>query len=67
MPIVNYVREHRRFIDYASDEQLTSGERLLWYALMEIMNQRAQGRDWPEGFIISTVLSLQQLRMNSAQ
>ena len=51
MPIVNYVREHRRFIDYASDEQLTSGERLLWYALMEIMNQRAQGRDWPEGFI----------------
>ena len=51
MPIVNYVREHTRFIEYATDENLTSGERLLWYALMHIMNMHAQGNVWPEDFI----------------
>lgn len=51
MPIVNYVREHTRFIEYASDEKLTSSERLLWYALMHIMNQRAQGNVWPDDFV----------------
>ena len=51
MPIVNYVREHIRFMEYATDEHLTSGERLLWYALMHIMNQRAQGKVWPDEFI----------------
>ncbi len=51
MPIVNYVREHMRFIEYASDEGLSSGERLVWYALMHIINGRAQGSIWPEGFI----------------
>lgn len=51
MPIVNYVREHMRFIEYASDERLTGSERLLWYALMHIMNQRAQGHIWPDEFI----------------
>lgn len=51
MPIVNYIREHRRFIQYASDEKLTANERLLWYALMEIMNQRADGCVWPDDFI----------------
>ena len=51
MPIVNYIREHRRFIQYASDEKLTANERLLWYALMEIFNQRADGNDWPDDFI----------------
>lgn len=51
MPIVNYVREHRRFIKYASDEKLTASERLLWYALMEIMNQEAEGNVWPDDFI----------------
>ena len=51
MPIVNYVREHMRFIEYASDEHLSASERLLWYALMHVMNQRAQGNVWPEEFI----------------
>ena len=51
MPIVNYVREHVRFIEYASDEHLTASERLVWYALMHIMNQRAQGNIWPDEFI----------------
>ena len=51
MPIVNYVREHRRFIKYASDEKLTASERLLWYALMEIFNQEAEGNVWPDDFI----------------
>lgn len=51
MPIVNYVREHVRFIEYASDEHLTASERLVWYALMHVMNQRAQGNIWPDEFI----------------
>lgn len=51
MPIVNYVREHIRFMEYACDEKLSSSERLLWYALMHIMNQRAQGNVWPDDFI----------------
>ena len=51
MPIVNYVREHTRFMEYACDEKLTSSERLLWYALMHVMNQRAQGNVWPDEFV----------------
>ena len=51
MPIINYVREHTRFMEYATDEHLTSSERLLWYALMHIMNARAQGNVWPEEYI----------------
>lgn len=51
MPIVNYVREHIRFMEYATDEHLTSSERLLWYALMHIFNQKAQGKVWPDEFI----------------
>ena len=51
MPIINYVREHIRFMEYATDEHLTASERLLWYALMHIMNQRAQGKVWPDEFI----------------
>lgn len=51
MPIVNYVREHIRFMEYATDEHITASERLLWYALMHIMNQRAQGNVWPDEFI----------------
>ena len=51
MPIVNYVREHNRFIEYASDEHLSASERLLWYALMHIFNARAQGNVWPGEFI----------------
>lgn len=48
---VNYVREHERFIEYAADERLTPNEQLLWYALMHIFNQRAEGSEWPDGFI----------------
>ena len=51
MPIVNYVREHIRFMEYATDEHLTASERLLWYALMHVFNQRAQGKVWPDEFI----------------
>ena len=50
MPIFNYVREYRRFIQYASDHKLTSGERLLWYALVEIMNEQADGNVWTDDY-----------------
>ena len=48
---VNYVREHERFIEYAADERLPANAQLLWYALMHIFNQRAEGSEWPDGFI----------------
>ena len=51
MPIVNYVREIERFIEYAADKQLTANERCLWYGLMHIFNMRANGNEWPGGFI----------------
>lgn len=51
MPCVNYVKEHIAFIEYAADNGLSSGERLVWYALLHIMNQRANGANWPDGFI----------------
>ena len=51
MPIVNYVREIERFIEYAADERLTANERCLWYGLMHIFNQRANGNEWPGEFI----------------
>ena len=51
MPIVNYVREIERFIEYAADERLTANERCLWYGLMHIFNQRANGNEWPGDFI----------------
>ena len=51
MAYVNYVREHMAFIERASDLNLTGNERTLWYALIHIANQRANGSDWPEDFI----------------
>lgn len=49
--LVNYVREHERFIEYAADEKIPANAQLLWYALMHIFNQRAEGSEWPDGFI----------------
>lgn len=51
MPKVNYIREINRFMEYACDEHVTASERLLWYALMHICNQRAQGAVWPDEYI----------------
>lgn len=49
--IVNYIREHEAFIEYASDNGLSANERLVWYALIHIFNSRAQGKVWADGFI----------------
>lgn len=54
MCYVNFVRENMAFMEYARNEMLTANERLLWYALLHIMNRRANGSDWPEGFISVT-------------
>ena len=51
MAIVNYVREHRRFIRYASDNKITASEFRLWYALFEVFNDESEGNIWPDGFI----------------
>jgi len=51
MASVNYVRENIAFIEYASDNNVTANERLLWYALLHILNMRAEGTCWPDGLI----------------
>lgn len=51
MCYVNYVRESTAFMRYACDQGLTANERLLWYALFDVMNARAKGSDWPEGLV----------------
>lgn len=48
---INYIRESEAFITDASDKNLCSNARLLWYALFHIMNQRANGGVWPDGLI----------------
>lgn len=51
MPCVNYVKEHIAFIEYAADNNLRANEILVWEALFHVMNQRANGNYWPDGFI----------------
>lgn len=51
MPFVNYVKEHNAFIEYAADNGLRPNEILVWESLFHIMNQRANGNYWPDGFI----------------
>ena len=51
MPFVNYVKENIAFIEYAADNSLRPNEILVWQALFHIMNQRANGNYWPDGFI----------------
>lgn len=51
MPFVNFVKEHIGFMEYAADRGLSSNERLLYYALLHIFNQRANGGAWPDGYI----------------
>lgn len=38
-------------MEYASDSGITASERLLWYALIHLMNARGEGSNWPDGFI----------------
>ena len=51
MAIVNYVRESKAFIAYASDNKITANEFVLWYALFSIFNQQATSNIWPDRFI----------------
>ena len=51
MAYVNYVKECITFMEFASDERLSASEQSLWHTLFHLMNQRANGSDWPEGFI----------------
>ena len=51
MPIVNYIREHDWFIEYAADEGLTPNDIALYDALMHIINRKADGNNWPDDFI----------------
>lgn len=49
---VNYVREINAFHRFANDNYLGSGERLLWFGLMDYINLHyASGAEWPDGLI----------------
>ncbi len=48
---VNYLIEIRRFNTFAARTRLPASAQLLWYKLIEIMNQHARGGDWCEGFL----------------
>lgn len=51
MCYVNYVKECISFMEYAANERVSASEQSLWHTLFHLMNQRANGSDWPEGFI----------------
>ena len=51
---VNYLIEIRRFNTVAARTRLPASAQLLWYKLIEIMNQHARGGDWCDGFPAST-------------
>lgn len=42
---VNYLIEIRRFNTFAARTRLPASAQLLWYKLIEIMNQHARGGD----------------------
>ena len=48
---VNYLTEIRRFNTFAARTSLPASAQLLWYKLIEIMNQHARGGDWCDGFL----------------
>jgi len=48
---VNYVRECRAFQAAAGERQITANEVVLWHALFELFNRKAEGDRWPDGFL----------------
>ena len=48
---VNYLIEIRRFNTFAARTRLPASAQLLWYKLIEIMNQHARGGAWCDGFL----------------
>ena len=48
---VNYLIEIRRFNTFAARTRLPASAQLLWYKLIEIMNQHARGGNWCDGFL----------------
>ncbi len=51
MAIVNYVRESKAFIAFASDNKVSANEFVLWHALFNLFNLQATSNVWPDGFI----------------
>ena len=49
MIVVNMAREMAQFYTYAANEMISGTARLLWYALFNEVNKRAQGSLWPDG------------------
>lgn len=51
MAQINFVKEVMAFHRYAISNAVTGNERHLWWALFFLFNDRAAGKEWPEGFV----------------
>ena len=51
MARVNYIKECRAFIALSAEERLSANEFVLWHALFELFNRKANNDEWPDGFV----------------
>ena len=48
---ISYIKECKAFMRYAADNGLSGPERELWRVLLDLFNERADGNQWPDGFL----------------
>ena len=51
MAAINFIREHRAFMQLAARENLEPAARALWTAIFYEMNDRQSDGQWPDGFV----------------
>ena len=51
MARVNYIKECRAFMALSAAERLSANEFVLWHALFELFNRKANNDEWPDGFV----------------
>ena len=51
MAAINFIREHRAFMQLAARENLEPAARALWTAIFYEMNDRQNDGQWPDGFV----------------
>lgn len=51
MSTISYIKECKAFMRYAADNGLSGPERELWRVLLDLFNERADGNQWPDGFL----------------
>ena len=51
MSTISYIKECKAFMRFAADNGLSGPERELWRVLLDLFNERADGNQWPDGFL----------------